>query len=67
MAMSLRLTDEQDQVLTALAEAEGVSKREAVVRAILERSAALDKDTEVRRLTRKAEAKYGPLLDRLGQ
>ena len=29
MSMTLRLTDEQDRALTALAEAEGVSKNEA--------------------------------------
>lgn len=67
MSMTLRLTDEQDRALTALAEAEGVSKREAAVRAIVERSSQLSRETEVRRLTREAAAKYGPLLDRLGQ
>lgn len=67
MSMTLRLTDEQDRALTALAEAEGVSKREAAVRAIVERSSQLSRETEVRRLTREAVAKYGPLLDRLGQ
>ena len=36
--MTLRLTDEQDRVLTELAAAEGISKQDAVVRAIFERS-----------------------------
>ena len=67
MSMTLRLTDEQDRALTALAEAEGISKNEAAVRAIVERSTAVSGETEVRRLTREAAAKYGPLLDRLGQ
>ncbi len=67
MSMTLRLNDEQDRVLTALAEAEGVSKNEAALRAILERAKQLNSETEVRRLTREAAAKYGPLLDRLGQ
>ncbi len=32
--MTLRLTDEQDAALTALAKAQGISKNEAAVRAI---------------------------------
>ena len=50
-----------------LAAAEGVSKQEAALRAIREKSARLDRDSEVRRLTRDAVARYGPLLDRLAQ
>lgn len=34
MAMTLRLTDEQDRMLTELAAAQQISKQEAVVRAI---------------------------------
>ena len=34
MAMTLRLTDEQDRALQALADAQKISKHEAVVRAI---------------------------------
>jgi uncharacterized protein (DUF1778 family) len=67
MAMTLRLTDEQDRVLTELAAAEGISKQDAAVRAILERSSRLAKDSEVRRLAREAIRDYGPLLDRLAQ
>ena len=37
------------------------------VTAIREKSARLDRDSEVRRLTRDAAARYGPLLDRLAQ
>ena len=67
MAMTLRLTDEQDALLTDLAEAAGISKQEAVVRAITEQSARLSKDAQVRELAREAMARYGPLLDRLAQ
>jgi uncharacterized protein (DUF1778 family) len=67
MAMTLRLTDEQDRVLTELAAAEGISKQDAVVRAISERASRLAKDTDVRRLARDAIRDYGPLLDRLAQ
>ena len=65
--MTLRLTDEQDRVLTELAAAEGISKQDAVVRAILERSSRLVKDAEVRHLAREAIRDYGSLLDRLAQ
>lgn len=67
MSMTLRLTDEQDRALTALAEAGGVSKNEAALRAIIKSAQDLNSETEVRRLTREAADKYGPLLDRLGQ
>lgn len=67
MSMTLRLTDDQDAALQALADAEGISKREAAVRAILERAERLGRREEVRRLTDDAVASYGPLLDRLAQ
>ena len=65
--MTLRLTDEQDRILTDLAEAEGVSKQDAVVRAITDRASRQSKDAQVRRLARQAIQDYGPLLDRLAQ
>jgi uncharacterized protein (DUF1778 family) len=65
VAMNLRLTDEQDRALRALAEAEGVSKQEAAVRAILDRAARVSRDREVRRYAREAIAEYASLLDRL--
>jgi hypothetical protein len=65
--MTLRLNDEQDRLLSELADAEGVSKQDAVIRAITERASRLAKDAEVRRLAREAIRDYGPLLDRLAQ
>ena len=67
MAMTLRLTDEQDRLLSELADAEGVSKQDAVIRAITERASRIAKDGEVRRLARQAIRDYGSLLDRLAQ
>ena len=67
MAMTLRLSEDQDRMLQALAEAEGVSKHEAALRAILERSARLTHNAEVRDAARKAIREYRPLLDRLAQ
>ncbi|MFD1811341.1 CopG family transcriptional regulator [Rhodococcus gannanensis] len=65
--MTLRLTDEQDLLLSELARAENVSKQEAVIRAITDRAARLNQDSDVRRAARAAIAEYGPLLDRLSK
>ncbi|GAA2073092.1 hypothetical protein GCM10009821_09160 [Aeromicrobium halocynthiae] len=67
MGMTLRLSDEDDATLSALAESEGISKNEAALRAIRERAERMSRDDEVRRLTREAIDRYGPLLDRLAQ
>lgn len=67
MAMNLRLTEDQDRALTTLAEAEGVSKQEAAVRAILDRAARIAREKEVRILARETIEEYRSLLDRLAQ
>lgn len=67
MAMNLRLTEEQDRALAVLAEAEGVSKNEAVVRAILDRAARMTRNEQVRDLARETIAEYDELLERLGE
>jgi uncharacterized protein (DUF1778 family) len=65
--MTLRLTEEQDRALAMLAEAEGVSKHEAVVRAIAESAARYVRDDRVRALSREGRTRYAALLDRLAQ
>jgi uncharacterized protein (DUF1778 family) len=67
MAMTLRLTDEEDRVLELLARADGVSKQEAAVRAITEVAARRVHDERVRELSSAARERYADLLDRLGQ
>ena len=67
MAMNLRITEEQDRLLTELARSQGVSKNEAAVRAIEVSWARRRHETQVRDLTRAAIERYGPLLDRLAQ
>lgn len=67
MAMTLRLNDDDERLLTALAEAEGVSKHEATLRAI--RSAArrgLHREA-VRQASAAHRERYAELLDRLGR
>ena len=65
--MTLRLTSEDEQALALLAEADGVSKQEATVRAIRETSARRLHEGKVRRLSDVARVRYADLLDRLGQ
>lgn len=50
MAMTLRLTAEQDRALSLLAEAQGSSKQEAAVRAIISTAARTLSDQQVRDL-----------------
>lgn len=67
MAMTLRLDPEDEKALALLAEAEGVSKQEATVRAIREAAARRLREDRVRQLSTVARARYADLLDRLGQ
>ena len=65
--MTLRLEPEDEKALALLAEAEGVSKQEATVRAIREAAARRLREDKVRLLSTSARARYADLLDRLGQ
>ena len=67
MAMTLRLTDEQDTSLQALADAQGISKQEAVVRAIEAQAERVVAVGEVRDWADFAIDRYASLLDRLAQ
>lgn len=61
------MTEDEDATLSALADAQGVSKNEAALRAILKDARTLQRSEEIRRATRDAIERYGPLLDRLAQ
>ena len=67
MAMTLRLTEELDRALTLLAEADGISKHEAAVRAIADVAARRVQDDRVRELSRDGRERYAALLDSLAQ
>jgi hypothetical protein len=67
MAMSLRLSPEDDRLLAELAESEGVSKQEATVRAIREAAARRGHESRVRELSAQARERYADVLDRLGR
>ena len=65
--MTLRLTDEQDRALELLAQADGISKQEAAVRAITEAAARRVRDDRVQQLSAAARERYADLLERLGR
>lgn len=67
MAMTLRLTPEDERILAELAEAEGISRQEATVRAIREAAARRGHEQAVHQLSANARVRYAALLDRLSR
>lgn len=67
MAMTLRLTPEQDRALQALADAQKISKQEAVARAIEREAERIVVAGGVREWADHALVRYEALLDRLAQ
>ncbi|MEQ1737303.1 MAG: CopG family transcriptional regulator [Rhodoglobus sp.] len=67
MAMTLRLTDEQERALALLAEVQGVSKQEATARAITEAAARHVRTERVSAASAIGRDRYAALLDRLAQ
>ena len=65
--MTLRLTDEQDRALQALAEAQKISKQEAAVRAIEDQAERLAVARDVDDWLKYALVRYEDLLARLAQ
>lgn len=66
MAMTLRLSDEENRRLDELAAAEGRSKQEVVRLALAERWARLQKEEQLSEVLGRVLPKYRGLLDRLG-
>lgn len=66
MAMTLRLTDEEDRKLAELASAEGRSKHEIVRLALAERWARLQKEEQLGEVLSRVLPRYRTMLDRLG-
>jgi uncharacterized protein (DUF1778 family) len=67
VAMTLRLTDEDERALALLADAQGISKQEATVRAIRDAAGRQVHDERVRDLSAQARSRYAEVLDRLGR
>lgn len=67
MAMTLRLDEQQERALAALAAADGVSKQEAAVRAIVDSAARRGHTDRVSSASSAGRERYAALLDRLAQ
>jgi len=67
MAMTLRLTDDQDRALQRLADSQRISKQEAAVRAIEAQAERVTTAHEVSDWADFALDRYKGLLDRLAQ
>jgi predicted transcriptional regulator len=67
VAMTLRLTDEQDALLARLADAQQISKQEAVVRAIEAHAERVATAQDVKQWADFALVRYAALLERLAQ
>ena len=67
VAMTLRLTREDERILAELAEADGISRQEATVRAIREAAARRGHDRRVGEASARARVRYADVLDRLGR
>jgi predicted transcriptional regulator len=66
MAMTLRLTHEEDERLTELAEAEGRSKHEIMRLALADRWAKLHKEQQLSEILGRVLPRYRRLLERIG-
>jgi predicted transcriptional regulator len=67
MAMTVRFTEEQDSQLTALAEAWGVSKQQALVRAVEDMIASIDYENKKREGLDFVMSEYADVIKRLGE
>ena len=63
MAMTLRLTDEDERALAALAAAQGISKQEATVRAIRDAAARGLHEAKVSELSAQARERYAAVAN----
>ena len=67
MAMTLRLDDDEQAALRAMAEREGLSQHEAARRAILERAERMGLHDAVAESGRRVVHRYSDLLERLSK
>ena len=67
MAMTLRLSEDDENVLAELARMDGISRQEATVRAIREAAARRGHEAAVRDASASARARYADVLRRLGE
>lgn len=67
MAMTLRLSERDEQALAQLAAADGVSKHEATIRAIHEVAERRGHEARVAESSERVRSRYAHVIKRLGQ
>lgn len=67
MAMTLRLSERDEQTLAVLAAAQGVSKQEATVRAIREVAERRGHEARVAHASDRVRTRYADVIERLGR
>lgn len=67
MAMTLRLSPEDERILTDLADFEGTSRHEATIRAIREAAARRNHEAVVDAASAAARERYADVLKRFGE
>ncbi|GAB3754298.1 hypothetical protein GCM10027591_03110 [Zhihengliuella somnathii] len=67
MAMTLRLSPEDEKILAELAASEGVSRQVAAVSAIREAAERRGHEAAVAAASARARSRYADLLERLGK
>ena len=67
MAMTLRLSEEDERLLTILAKEDGVSRQEATIRAIHEAAARRGHEQRVADASARIRSRYAEVLERLGR
>lgn len=67
MSMTLRLSPEAEAALVRIAKAEGISKNEAALRAIIERDILINREVLLDAAIADTMARYSSTLKRLGE
>ncbi len=67
MAMTLRLSEKDEQILEDISKKEGVSKQEATARAIREYARRRNHEDAVEASSQKVRERYADVLRRLGE
>jgi len=65
--MTLRLTEDDERVLAALADSQGMSRQEATIRAIHEVAERRGHERKVSEASARARSRYADVIERLGQ
>ena len=67
MAMTLRLSKEDERLMTLLAQEDGISRQEATIRAIHEVATHRGHEQRVKEASARIRNRYADVLERLGR